>query len=89
MEERNIPLTFIQTCQCDICGVEAQTTLSQYPQGSHLDAAKLKTRDAIQCVKCKLVLCMGCAVPRLKINEKEHVISPFTCAVCGEPFSPV
>jgi hypothetical protein len=74
-------------CVCEVCGRQAITTESQYRKEGPIDASKLKTSDGIRCVKCNIVLCMGCALKRAKFDEQDHVISPLSCSVCGEPFS--
>lgn len=75
------------TCICEICDAQSFTTRSQVRDGASIDASKLKTSDAIQCTRCNVVLCMGCALKRMKADEHGHLMIPFTCSVCGEPFS--
>lgn len=75
------------SCLCENCGCQAITTTSQYREGNVLDVAKMKSRDAIFCRGCNMVLCMDCAIKRVKVDENGRVISPLTCSVCGEQFS--
>jgi len=75
------------TCVCEVCSREAWTSRSQYRDGGHIEPTKLKTTDAVQCVRCNLVLCMGCAASRALTGGGGRLVSPLSCSSCGQPYA--